>query len=154
MKVIIPYSSIGFQQLVIVSLQYDCPDPVLHHCQQDSSYYDLLHSLWHEGETFVIVEHDIIPWPGAVTAIYNCPEPWCTYPYNNQTDRSLGCTKFSAQLLQDHPGALDEPTYDKSWTRLDVYIGHKLSSLGLTHHIHKPNVAHLHAHETRRRGLI
>jgi hypothetical protein len=157
MKIVIPYAQYGLPGLVSVALQYDCPEPIVFHCEHDSSYYRLVRNLWHDGETFIIVEHDIIPWPGAVTILDQCSQPWCLNPYNNQTDGSLGCTKFGKTLLTQYPDALDEPFfrhYDKSWAMLDGYVYDKLTSLGVDRHIHKPNVAHLHAHESKRRGII
>ena len=156
-KVIIPHAKYGLQHLVAVALQYDCVEPVFHHCVENDSYYRLLLNLWHEGETFILVEHDIIPWPGAITELANCSGSWCVFPYNVHTDGSLGCTKFHGELLRKHPDALDEPFYrdfDKHWACLDGYVGDKMIEFGIKAHVHKPNVAHLHAHECMRKGLL
>lgn len=36
-------------------------------------------ALWNKGEPFIHVEHDIVPWPGAIKELIECPEPWCTF---------------------------------------------------------------------------
>lgn len=49
----------------------------------DAEYaYDrLIRRLWSEGQPFVLVEHDILPWPGAVQQLWECDRPWCAFQY-------------------------------------------------------------------------
>ncbi len=155
MKVVIPHARYNLHKLVAVSIQNECSNPVLYHCDKEDSYYELINELWHEGETFTIIEHDIIPWPGAVSELNECSRVWCLCPYNLNTNSSLGFTKFGEVLLKEHPNILENPSgYDKSWTRLDWYLTRELFKLGYQPHTHQPNVAHLHAHESWRRGII
>ena len=44
-------------------------------------YWRLLSDIWAARQTTVIVEHDIVPWPGAVQALWDCRCDWGAYPY-------------------------------------------------------------------------
>ncbi len=40
------------------------------------NYRRLLKTLWEENETVILIEHDIVPWHGAIEELYNCPCHW------------------------------------------------------------------------------
>ncbi len=122
------------------------------------AYWRLLRGLWEAGEGFVVVEHDVLPWPGALRQLWDCPEMWCAFPYRLSHDpgfsTALGCTKFSAKLLERTPGAMDvlaEGRYGHSvgdrrhWWGLDGRLSLVLTNLvGLGWpHRHEPPVSHL-----------
>ena len=118
---------------------------------REEAYYNLLAALWKLGESFLIVEHDIVVWPGAVAELENCPEPWCTLPYYCSvgwiTD-GLGCTKFGAHFLREHPDFLLEPfpsccQHTRNFCGLDRTIAHRAMELGLQPHVHRPGVSNL-----------
>src|SRR5688500_11449270 len=44
------------------------------------SFGALIVSLWEKGG-FILVEHDIAPWPGALDFIRLCPNDLCVYRY-------------------------------------------------------------------------
>jgi hypothetical protein len=123
------------------------------------AYFELLAGLWAEGKGFVIVEQDIVPWPGAIAEMEACPEPWCGRPYNLGTHLGayLGCTKFSDSLVAGAPGviaAIDHLAFDgtprRYWGRLDTRLKQVLEDqLGLTHHWHWPAVEHLNPEKGR-----
>ena len=41
--------------------------------ERDLSYDQLFRELWEKGEPFILVEHDIVPWPGGCTGIVDVP---------------------------------------------------------------------------------
>lgn len=124
----------------------------------DQSYFRLLEDQWAEGEGFVLLEQDKLPDQRALRDLYDCPEPWCTYPvpmaHNGQPCDfvSLSCTKFGAELLAACPdlmqrvGKLDMGFGPKHWNRLDLAMA---GQIGCTHrpHWHEAGrVGHEHQH--------
>lgn len=82
------------------------------------AYTRVLEELWEQGESFVLMEHDIVPWPGAMSAIAKCHFPWCFYGYTPDTDylgnraAPFGLVKFSKDFIQRY--------YDV-WTEMRSY---------------------------------
>lgn len=127
-----------------------------------SAYWELLASEWRYGEIdapLVVVEHDVLPARGVVEAMQACPRPWCASPYQLGTgvwlDEGLGCTKFSAKLITDHPdlmevvGRIDNDGMPaRDWHRLDVRIARTLRDLGYAPHRHRRST-HLHDYSKR-----
>lgn len=121
------------------------------HMASDESYYELMCEMWKRRETFVVVEHDIIVWPGALTELENCSEPWCTLPYYCSVGwiiDGLGCTKFGSDLLGRHSEFLQEPfprccQHTKYYCGLDRLIAHRFEELGMRPHVHSPGVSNL-----------
>jgi hypothetical protein len=105
------------------------------------AYDRLIRRLWAEGEPFVIVEHDILPWPGAVQQLWTCERSWCAFAYFifGETRVQLGCVKFDPARLGTCP-LPDEPV---SWTRLDWAVITALVARGESGHLHEPAVSHL-----------
>lgn len=122
--------------------------------REDLSYYELLCRLWRDGESFLIVEHDIEIHDRVVPVSAACSEWWCVWPYNGAgrpgTDRmlyrALGCTKFHADLLAAHPRFMDELPV-RHWKRLDSEVNPGLTRLGLEPHVHAPPVTHHHVYD-------
>ena len=100
---------------------------------------------WAEGETFINVEHDVVPWPGAIEALLACSEPWCCYGYHQSCHRQtgigiagpLGCVKITAELIAATPGAWDEPC---AWDYCDCRLRDVACPLGFRGHEHFPGV--------------
>ena len=44
---------------------------------RDDAYWEALKNIWHEGRSFIIVEHDIIASEEALLDLWYCPNPWC-----------------------------------------------------------------------------
>jgi len=142
--------------MVHLALRQDGHEPIFRHLQGDSAYYDLITSLWAKGETFIIVEHDIIVWPGAINAIEECKEPWCCYPYFCSVgwiEDGLGCTKFSAEFIARYPDFFKEPfpaccNHSTHYCGLDRFIAHRAKELGIRAHLHSPGVVNLNSRWT------
>jgi len=112
----------------------------------DFAYDRLIRTLWAEGQPFIIVEHDILPWPGALRELWECECAWGAFPYYifGQFRTQLGCTKFDPAKLGACP-LPDEPVH---WSRLDWAIITGLLDRE-TGHLHQPAVTHLNAAHQR-----
>jgi hypothetical protein len=128
-----------------------------HHERCNRAYCDLVTRWWGEGETFLLIEHDIEIHEGVVEAAERCSETWCVWPYrasgfSTQPDAylkgALGCTKFSAALMEQESdlllvaGAKAEGLAAGDWRRLDVSILPTLRQRGYEAHLHETVLQH------------
>lgn len=93
-------------------------------------------------EPFLVVEHDVIPWPGALAELQACPREWCAVPYriHGAFMDGLGCTKFPAI-------AVDRD----DWRSLHGTVERTLHARDVRVHRHWPPAAHLStSHKARR----
>lgn len=118
------------------------------------AYNTHLADRWREGRGFVNMEHDIVPWPGAITAMWRCPEPWCAYGYlpdlNMNGASMLGLTKFAAPVIAALPDVWTDmrATYDADprmddytrWATCDMWFTDYALKRGLACHQHTPAV--------------
>ena len=118
----------------------------------DRAYFDLLAQLWAAGETFAIIEHDIVVTPSTLNELDACPHDWCAFPfrYLGRLQYGLGCVKFSAALMARIPdaiiriGVMSDARHDRRhWCRLDAWLTTVLESVGEVRHEHLPEVWHL-----------
>lgn len=113
-------------------------------CDGPYGYGELLEKLWTVGDGFILVEHDIAPWPGAIHQLIGCDDDWCCYEYplNFGLVGALGCTKFSTKLLAK-TWRIPQLWYQTHWGAVD---GKLVAALRTAHgqdaHIHTPPVAH------------
>lgn len=154
MRTIVPYTKI--HTLTQKSLDDYAPEAELFFLGfTPDAYFELIKDLWAAGEGFLIIEHDIEIHESVVSDAANCKEPWCVWPYyghdpNLPFTQSLGCTRFSTELLQAQPdlmevvGNISQGLPAKDWRRLDVTIAPTLNQRGYTQHIHSPQVLHHH----------
>lgn len=113
-----------------------------HVLPNENDYSALWCDLWTAGRTFVLVEWDIVPWPGAVTALLDCPEKWCSYQYplhKGNLAHSFGINKV------DPVGPAPDEWRDIHWARLDGAVLPELQKRLSRPHIHEPAVAHAKA---------
>ncbi len=119
--------------------------------KSDESYFDLLSSLWRSGETFIIVEHDVVVRETTIAELESCERSWCAFgtPYFNGVHVGLGCVKFGSELIARFPRAFDEVAkmHDikhpaKHWCRLDSWLQDRVLPTR-ERHIHEPSVGHL-----------
>jgi hypothetical protein len=117
------------------------------------AYFGALYGWWARGETFAIIEHDIVCRPDVVQGFEDCPEPWCVYGYNDiccpgcmeAWANELGCTRFRRELISAVPDAVSSiPTEGWDWHNLCDGLGSRLRAAGFTHHWHAPAVEHHH----------
>lgn len=109
------------------------------------AYWNLLNDLWGKQETVIIVEHDILPWPGALEELMDCPGLWCAYSYDQKgigIFHSFGCVKFSSELMKLLPDIWNG--MDRHWSKVDQQFEWKTFQAGQRPHAHRPAVIHLH----------
>ena len=156
MRVVVPYTHAAEQRTtgVFTALRatgyvYD----MVNVGGSDRDYFDLLSSLWADGETFCIVEHDIVVHETAMRELDECPNDWCGFPHEYMGDVGyyLGCVKFGADLIARHPdavvrtGVIFDGLYPKRhWYRLDSRLQTTiLGNRGEVKCQHLPQVRHL-----------
>lgn len=149
MRVVVPFT----KRLPVVEqvLRAEAPEAEWVEMREPTSYWELLRSLWLHREDVLIVEHDVIPWPGALTELAACPGMWCSCSYHIDTGNGrsgiglfhhLGCTKLSADLMRRVPAAFEQMP-DRHWSKLDAQLCHIALGAGLIPHPHRPAVTHL-----------
>lgn len=158
MRVVLPFAVPDGERLQpwalsasILAMRQDGWNPTLVYMEGNNSYYDLLSKCWKQRESFCIIEHDIVVWPGALTELDNCNELWCTRPYYCSVGwilDGLGCTKFDEQLIHKFPNFLDPPfptccQHTTYFCGLDRLIAHRMQDLGIKPHVHLPGVTNL-----------
>ncbi len=112
----------------------------VHQVHGDTGYWGLLSDLWARAEGVILVEHDIIASPAAITELVECDRDWCccAYPYGRGTIVGLGCTKFTQAIMQRVPDALVRAgrVTDRThpvpghWCRLDASLQRALVDSG------------------------
>src|SRR5688572_21038894 len=118
MNVVVPYRNLHpVTRDVLESYQL----PVRYvELNDDDGYRQLLKRIWQEGETVVLVEHDVVPWPGAIEELFACPCLWGSYSYRINggigIHHGLGCTKISGALMRMLPGLWDQRWH---WSLVD-----------------------------------
>lgn len=116
--------------------------------RSDTAYVEFLEGRWAEQRAFINVEHDVVFWPGALMAMWLCPEPWCAYGYH-ETDTFddqrltlfpyMGCTKFGADLILATPDLWAEKP-DRTWQDCDGHLARYARARGFDVHQHFPSV--------------
>jgi hypothetical protein len=112
-------------------------------CDDHLDYSVLLSDLWHAVEAFILVEHDIAPWPGALRELSECEEDACAFQYVNGGfpggyGFSLGCIKFTPEYIAAHP--IGESLLGTRWQDLDTRLWMIVDAQAV--HLHSPGVAH------------
>jgi hypothetical protein len=117
------------------------------------AYYVALREIWARGETFALLEHDVVCRPGVIAELEECPEPWCTFGYSDiccpgcmeAWANMLGCTRFRKELVDAVPDAMTAiPADNWDWHEMCNGLGANLRAAGFTHHWHFPAVEHHH----------
>ena len=163
MRVVVPYVSLWPETKAALDATGRTIEYVNLGRDNMTAYGDLLANVWHEGRGFLVVEQDIVPFPGAMDELEACPEPWCGRPYwiGTQFDAYLGFTKFSDALVREQPGvtdAIDQLPFDgtpkRYWGRLDTRLSQVLrDNYGLHIHKHYPCVEHLNPDKALRGAI-
>lgn len=154
MKLVVPYTD-KLKAIVrdVLLDNYKLPARFEYVGDNDFSYWKLMRQLWSEHEDFVIVEHDVLPWPGAVEELLGCPYNWCSLGYKinvTSTGRAgygayhtFGCTKFSTGLMDAMPKVWDS-FESHHWKHLDAQFYTHATAICQSPHPHRPPAIHLH----------
>jgi hypothetical protein len=149
MNVVVPF--VALQPVVKSVLEsYKLPFIDYVHLPDDDAYRRLLQRIWHSAQETIIVEHDILPWPGALEELSMCPCRWGTYSYRTLGGTGiahmLGCAKLGEGLMRELPGIWDAPGH---WSELDQRLFFAARDAGIEPHLHRPPVIHLNPRDLR-----
>jgi hypothetical protein len=140
-RIILPYTEICPETLASLEGPVEQVDV----SADNEAYYRLLADLWHSGDDFVIVEHDMVVPPGALGRLQTCPQEWCGVPYWLYGGWGVwhGVTRYRGSLTQRHP-LLPESIQNRDWKALDSAVINHLRLLGYPEaHWHWPPAGHL-----------
>lgn len=155
MRILIPYTELQpATRRALLAYAHDHQLDFVHLDDPEYGYGRLLQQVWAQGETFAIVEHDIVVNPGTIADFDSCPELYCAAPYawTTQVGPALGCTRFRTELLESVPDAIDQVLATPSawgepghFRQLDVFLMRRVlrDQHGLQPHVHLPPVEHL-----------
>lgn len=150
MKVVVPYTEIAHG--VLAALEKTGYTWTLRYTgDSDEAYWRLLDELWHGGESFVIVEHDVVVRRDSLAELEACGHLWCAFgvPYFVGVYPGMACVKFGLELLRRNPQAIEriaamaDATHPpKHWCRLDGWLRNLLQTSGEVQHVHGPPLEH------------
>jgi hypothetical protein len=109
-------------------------------------YGSIFTELWLKSHGFILVEGDVVPWPGALDKLVACKHDWCCFEYPTTITSKcdgLGCMKFSGNMVRKIPHNI--LWQNTAWNSLDGIVHETLELAGKTVHIHTPMVAHVKA---------
>lgn len=114
------------------------------------AYWAALRAIWARGETFALLEHDVVCRSEVTAELDACSEPWCVFPYDfchvecrEAWRNMLGCTRFRAEMIAAVPDAVSLiPADNRDWHNMCDGLGANLRAAGFTHHWHGPPVEH------------
>lgn len=149
MRVVVPFTDLQPETAVALDAtgyEWEAVDV----SDSDEAYWSLLAGLWSDGETFTIVEHDVVVVQNAMRQFEECYGEWCAFPaqYVNGPYAGLACTKFSAALIARNPqavvkaGELYDSTHPpRHWCRLDAWLQRQFA--GERRCFHVPVLRHI-----------
>lgn len=157
MRVVVPFTELH-NEVVQVLAGTGYPIDLRDVSASDSAYWDLVRGLWADGETFCIVEHDVVVRRTSLLELDACSHDWCGFPvsYSGTEYAGLSCTKFTDQLIARHPDAFEviDELYDEKhpphhWCRLDTWLRCYVLERGKHDqmHVHAPALEHLRSGE-------
>jgi hypothetical protein len=111
-------------------------------CEGDYDYGNYLTDLWNNEKTgFVLIEHDIIPWPGAIQAMKDCQAPGCTHRVPIQPG-NVGLCGLTAMKIMPIGRAPSE-WRRTHWQYLDGMVIPYIHQMKRQFaHVHEPPFAH------------
>lgn len=122
------------------------------------AYTDYLQDMWDRGQTFINVEHDVVPWPGALEQLMDCPNPWCFFGYRQALDVAanggapFGLVKLDERIIAGLPRVWQEMRvhyrdHDQAWRYNDIHFFAHARAQGWHPHQHVPSVLNAHPPE-------
>jgi hypothetical protein len=147
MLICVPYTRIVDATQVFTSFYEGQVKYVKLHDDWDYTRY--FQERWDAGQTFINLEHDTVPWPGAPEVLWACEKPWCVFGYTmkveEKTGSSLGCTKFSAVFMAQLPNVWQDMLVcgywpENAWAHCDSWLYDYATKRGIRPHLHLPSV--------------
>lgn len=159
MRIFCPYTDVQNATLTALS-KYFWTELIFVDVHGDWSYLNYFKQRWLEGETFINIEHDVVPWLGAIEEIWNCPHDWCCFTYYcmpgepHPPPTPIGLVKFSEAFIKQIPDVwkihkdtyyewahkLDPDGVTCTWNFLDYFVYEYAKDRGISPHEHWPSV--------------
>ncbi len=130
MRVVVPYTDLKTETIGALNATGRPWEPVWVG-DSDEDYWSLLAGLWADGESFCIVEHDVVVEPDVFVELEACPSDWCGFPvpYFRGSYAGLACAKFGDELIARNPravvraGEMSNARHPrKHWCTLDHFL--------------------------------
>lgn len=103
-------------------------------------YWRLLKSLWEKPEDVIIVEHDVVPWMGAIEQLETCDHDYCGYGYTEEgKEVNFGCAKLTAKHMSQIPNLWDKMLL-RNWRDCHGHHGEGYEAIGVKPYQHAPHV--------------
>lgn len=108
-------------------------------CEGPLHYGRAFAAAW--SEPFILCEWDVVPWPGAIKLLWDCPQPWCIHRYPigrgmQQWTPALGIGKYRPA------GKPPLELRETPWQLVDGVVVPWLMETFGEPHVHEPPVAH------------
>lgn len=152
MNVFVPFTKLRSDTYEAVPFAKFIP---LQRGNESTSYAEYFKERWKEGESFINVEHDVVPSIPVLESLWHCQSPICVtgyvYEYMEVPAPEItygGCIKISRQFILDHPDLWHEPL--PTWSGCDCRITKCLEENpypdinGNDKHCYHGSVIHLH----------
>jgi hypothetical protein len=150
----VPFTRLSEATQVFLASSFYCPVPVTLVDVSGSkwAYLDYMAAAWERGEDFLTMEHDTVPWPGAIETLLDCPNPWCFFGFQQDLDfvatgaNPLGLARFRAEFIAAVPDIwrlmrISYANHPDPWRYLDVFLNKYATRLkGWRAHQHYPAV--------------
>ena len=151
MKILCPYVNLNPATEWVLQTEHFNDTLFAYVGNTEYDYFELVYRHWKIGEKFIVVEQDIIPWPGLLTQLDSCFADLCLVfaPHGPGDDLAgysygWGIWRFNSSLLQSHRYHLDDPKLTRKWSRIDGEVVTRLIEGNIaTPHIHNPPVVHM-----------
>ena len=77
-EIYVPYTAISMATRIFLASPFTAPCPVtmVDVSSNEFSYWLYLRKAWAQRKTFINFEHDVVPFPGAIQELLNCPRSW------------------------------------------------------------------------------
>lgn len=149
MKVVCPYTELNPATEYVLNIEPQTEVKFVDVSGWEEAYFWLMYKYWKQGETFIVVEHDIVPWPGALRSLDRCEAPLCAYmaphaPMIEDFSYGLGLVKYGKALMDKFPDHLDNPT-TRVWYNVAYELTDRLNKAGVEYHYHSPPVIHINS---------
>ena len=152
MKLYVPYTEVGEATQAFLCGYSPIPVVLSSVAAGPHAYLDYFQRRWDEGEGFITMEHDIVPWPGAIESLLDCPHEWCFFGYQPDVDclanscAPLGLQKITAALIEALPGTWNDMRTNGVyggpgiWRYCDFHLFRVGVAVGFIPHQHYPAV--------------
>lgn len=108
MKIFIPFTLLRQQTYL------SAPNAKLVPLVNRYSYSKYFKERWRDKETFINIEHDVVPTPDILKSMWDCVSELCVAGYSSKLQVArgtafTGCAKISASIIERNSGLFNEP---------------------------------------------